>query len=46
MSTNRTFINNEAKFYRELKSGGRNSEMTEVPDRKEARKFLWSIWGE
>ena len=46
MSTNCTFINNEAKFYRELKSGGRNSEMTEVPYRKEAHKFLWSIWGE
>ena len=36
---NRTFKNNQGKFYRQLNSGGRNYETTEVPDKKEAREF-------
>ena len=33
-------------FYREFNSGGRNYEMTEVPDKKGTQEFLGSIWGE
>ena len=40
---NRTF---QGKFYRELNSGERNYETTEVPDKKEAQKFWGSVWGE
>ena len=43
---NRNFKNNQGKFYRELNSGGRNYETTEVPDKKEAQEFWGSIWGE
>ena len=43
---NCTFKNNQGKFYRELNSGGRNYERTEVPNKKEAQKFWGSIWGE
>ena len=43
---NRTFKNNQGKFYRELNSAGRNYEMTEVPDKNKAQEFLGSIWGE
>ena len=43
---NRTFKNNQGKFYRELNSGERNYETKEVPDKKEAYEFLGSIWGE
>ena len=43
---NRTFKNNQGKFYRELNSGGRNYETTQVPDKKEAQEFWGSIWGE
>ena len=43
---NRTFKDNQGKFYRELNSGGRNYETTEVPDKKEAQEFWGSIWGE
>ena len=43
---NLTFKRNQGKFYKELNSGGRNYEMTEVPDKKEAQDFLGSIWGE
>ena len=43
---NPTFKNNQENFYRELNSRGRNYEMTEVPDKKEAREFGGNIWGE
>ena len=43
---NCTFKNNQGKFYRQLNSGGRNYETTEVPDKKEAQEFWGSIWGE
>ena len=43
---NRTLKNNQGKFCRELNSGGRNYEMTEVPDKKEAQEFWGNIWGE
>ena len=43
---NLTFKNNQGKFYRELNSGGRNYETTDVPDKKEAQEFGESIWGE
>ena len=43
---NRTFKNNQGKFYRELNSEGRNYETTEVPDMKEAQEFWGSMWGE
>ena len=43
---NRTFKNNQGKFYRELNSGARNYKMTEVPDKKEAQEFWGNIWGE
>ena len=43
---NRTFKNNQGKFYRELNSAGRNYETTQVPDKKEAQEFWGSIWGE
>ena len=33
---NCTFKNDQGSFYRELNSGGRNYEMMEVPDKKEA----------
>ena len=33
---NRTFKNNQGKFYRELNSGGSSYETREVPDKKEA----------
>ena len=36
---NRTFKNNQGKFYRELNSGGKNYETTEVPDKKAAHEF-------
>ena len=42
---NRTFKNNQGKFYRELNSGGRNYETTEVPNKKEAHEF-WEVSGE
>ena len=42
---NHTFKNNQGKFYRELNSGGRNYETTEVPDKKEAQEFWRNIWG-
>ena len=41
-----TFKNNQGKFYRELNSGGRNFETTEIHDRKEAQEFWGSICGE
>ena len=43
---NRTFKNSQGKFYRELNSGGRNYETTEVPDQKKAHEFWGSMWGE
>ena len=43
---NRTFKNNQGKFYKDLNSGGRNYETAEVPDKKEAQECWWSIWGE
>ena len=43
---NCTFKDNQGKFYRELNSGGRNYETTEVPDKNEAQEFGGSIWGE
>ena len=43
---NRTFKNNEGKFYRELNRRGRNYETTEVPDKKEAQEFWGNICGE
>ena len=43
---NCTFKGNQGKFYRELKSGGRNYEKTEVSDKKEVQEFLGCIWGE
>ena len=43
---NCTLKKNQGKFYRELNSGGRNYETTEVPDKKEAQEFCGSIWGE
>ena len=43
---NRTFKSNQRKFYRELNSGGRNYESTEVYDKKEAQAFWRSIWRE
>ena len=43
---NCTFKNNQGKLYRELNSGGRNFEMTEIHDRKVAQEFWGSICGE
>ena len=43
---NPTFKNNQGKFYRELNSGGRNYEATEIPHKKETQEFWKSIWGE
>ena len=43
---NRTFKNNQGKFYRELNSGGRNYGTAEVPDKKETQEFLENICGE
>ena len=37
---NHTFKNNQGKFYRDLKREGRNYEMADVPDKKEAQE-LW-----
>ena len=43
---NRTFKNNQGKFYRELNSRERNYKTTELPDKKETQEFWGNIWGE
>ena len=43
---NRTFNNNQGKFYRDLNNGGRNYEMKEAPNKKDTQEFWGSIWGE
>ena len=40
-----TSKNNQAKFYKELNSGGRNYKITEIPDKKETQEFQGNIQG-
>ena len=44
---NRTFKNNQGKFYRMLNKGRKKNYGTaDVPDKKEAQELWGSIWGE
>ena len=42
---NRTFVNNQGKFYRDVNNAGDKGE-NECPDSQEAQAFWNSIWGE